>query len=525
LHSKVGIVLSPRAGLGQVFTPAALADLTLALAVEGMDPRARLLDPACGDGIFLARARAAGLSAAGVDIDPRCVELARRHSGDVRRADFLAMPAPDPLVDAVIGNPPYVRQERLSDKSAFAKLALPGRSDLALAFVARSLEMVRPGGRVSLVVSAALLDAAYGASLTRLLAAAGARVRAVVASPRERWFPDAAVNSVILLLERVAEPVPIVAARLRVPVADARVTGLGDLARVAEVRQVPPGAPLMPALRAPPVWFAAASSQGPGGALVPLSELARVRRGVTSGANQLFYLGRADTRGIEPRFLAPLLRSPRGIDRIPLDAAALPALAFVHPGPLEELPAGARAWVDAHQHLAARPSLEARRRWWSLPARPARLFLTKAYSARFVQPLASAPVIGDQRLYAVVPRRGVPVGLLAAALNGTLAALALESLGRASLGEGALEVSVGDAAALPVVDVRRLDARAVQAAFAPLLARRVGDVFAEAGRPDRLRLDRALAAPFPRLRPLVDELAPALAATVETRLARARTFA
>ena len=523
------------AELGQVFTPAAVADLALALAVEGMDPRARLFDPACGDGVFLARARAAGRSAMGIDIDPRCVELARRHSEpeNVHTADFLAIPPPETLYDAVIGNPPYIRQERLADKKAIAARiaedfpsldgrSLSGRSDLALAFVARSLRFVRPSGRVSLVVSAALLDAAYGASLAQLLAAAGARVRAVVASPRERWFPDAAVNSVILVLERISEPVPVVAARLRVPVASVGLsTGLRDLARVADVREVAPGAPLMPALRAPAVWFAAAAS----GALVPLAELARVRRGVTSGANELFYLPRGDTRGIDPRLLAPLLRSPRGIDRIPLEAETLPTLAFVHPGPREELSGAARAWVDAHEHLASRPSLAARPRWWSLPARPARLFLTKAYSARFVQPLASAPVIGDQRLYAVTPRRGVNLALLAAALNGTLAALALESLGRASLGEGALEVSVGDAAALPVLDVRRLDERLVKSAFAPLCRRRLGDVFAEAARPDRRRLDEVLAAAFPRLLPLVPELAPALAATVETRLARARTFA
>jgi len=109
-------------------------------------------------------------------------------------------------------------------------------------------------------------------------------------------------------------------------------------------------------------------------------------------------------------------------------------------------------------------------------------------------------------------------------IPGTLT-LALESLGRASLGEGALEVSVGDAAALPVLDVRRLDERLVKSAFAPLCHRRLGDVFAEAARPDRRRLDEVLAAAFPRLLPLVPELAPALAATVETRLARARTFA
>jgi adenine-specific DNA-methyltransferase len=525
--------------LGKVYTPPAIADLTLALALEGLPPDARVLDPACGDGVFLARARAAGyLGARGIEIDPEAAAAARAH-GPVEHGDFLEVAPPArllDLLDAVVGNPPYVRQERLGERKAriqrrmaldYPELPerwLGGRSDLALAFLARALRFVRPGGRVGFVVSAALLDAGYGAALEALLRGR-ARVRVVVASPRERWFRGAAVNAVVLVLEKELEqgrrPEPARVARLRVPVAEAHPAGIDDLARFAEVRRVPAGAPLAPLLRAPAVWFEAAASA----ALVPLGELAEVSRGVTSGANGFFYLSREQARGIEPRFLAPLLRSPRQISRIGLDARRLPTLAFVCDLAAAELAAhpGARRHVERHAAVAARPTLAARARWWALPARPARLFLTKAYAARFAQPLATRPVIGDQRLYAVAPRRGVSLPLLAAALNGTLCALALESLGRASLGEGALELAVADAARLPVLDVRRIPAAAVLAAFRPLARRAIGDVFAEAGRPDRRALDDALAAAFPELAALGPRLAPALAELVTDRLDRAST--
>src|SRR5262249_12658225 len=212
--------------------------------------------------------------------------------------------------------------------------------------------------------------------------------------------------------------------------------------------------------------------------------------------------------GLEPAALRPLLRSPRAAPRIAVTAAALPSVAFV----ADRLSPAAQAYVAAHRALADRPTLAARDRWWQLPAAPARLFLTKAYHGRFVQPLADEPVVPDQRFYAVEPRRGVAFEVLAAVLNGTLSALAIEALRRASRGGGALELSVGDAARLPVLDPRGLDVGAVLAAFRPLALRPARDATLEAQAPDRRALDLALARTVPSLRPLVALLAPALAA-------------
>src|SRR5262249_41646695 len=239
----------------------------------------------------------------------------------------------------------------------------------------------------------------------------------------------------------------------------------------------------------------------------------------TSGANSFFYLTRAAAAraGLESSLLRPLLRSPRAAPRIAVAARQLPAVAFV----ATELSPAARAYVSAHRSLASRPPLAARDPWWARAAGPARLFLTKAYHGRYIQPLADEPVVPDQRFYAVEPRRGVPLDLLAAVLNGTLTALALEALGRASLGEGALEVSVGDAARLPVLDPRRVEASAVRAAFAPLALRPTRDAAAEAEAPERRAPAAALARAVPALRPLVPLLGSALAAASEERRARA----
>jgi len=499
-----------RAERGQVFTPAPVADLVLSLATEGLPRGARLLDPACGDGVFLARARTRGYRVVGVEIDGALATAARAH-GEVRRGDFFDIEPPGDY-DAVVGNPPYVRQERLgaAKRRVASLVGAPLRADLALAFVLRALRFVRPGGRVVFVLSSAVLDADYAAALRGL-----GRVTHVVASPRERWFSDAAVHGIILVLERGGEPGPTACARLHVPVAEAaaRVRSAEDLARVAEVRWAAPGEAWGPLLRAPDVWLALR----PRAPTVMLGELAEVRRGATSGANGFFYVPRSSS--IEARFLLPLLKTPKEGRAIRVAAAALPLRAFICPLDAEALRAfpGARAHVRAHARLATRPTLRARPRWWSLDVRPARLFLTKAYFARFVQHLATAPVVADQRFYSLAPRRGVRLDTLAAVLNGSFTALALESLGRASMGEGALEWSVGDAEKLPVLDPRRLDAAAVGRAFRAVASSPAADVFAADAA--RAALDAALLGP---LAGQAEAIRDGLRAAVSERLARSR---
>ena len=535
--------MSSRRVLGQWFTPAPVADLAIGLA--GAAAPARVLDPTCGDGRFLARVAGAAPRAAlvGVELDGAAAAAARARVPAARivEGDVLdgALGAEGGF-DLVVGNPPWVRPDRLppaqrarmiaalrADAAGIAREdvdALARRADLAAACVLRAIRLARPGGRVALVLSTALLDAAYARPLWRAVRARAA-VRLLAWAPGERWFADAAVNAMIAVLEvGAAGDAPVRVARLRVPTAAAIGRPIDD---VADVRVVPGGSDDAPlawaaALRAPPAWFAVEAAAG--AALVPLADLAEIRRGTTSGANEVFYLPRpvAARAGIEADVLAPLVHSPRDGAELPIaiDPEATPLYALViPPGGLEARPAAAR-WIARHRAAAARPSQQARDPWWALPVRPARLFLTKAYGPRFVQRLAPRPVVADQRVYAIEPRPGVGLELLAAALNATWTSLALEGLGRASMGHGAVEWTVADAARLPVLDVRRADsgaARAIAGALAALAARPVRHVTVEATLPDRAALDRAVAAVAPDLAALLADAHAALCASVALR--------
>jgi fido (protein-threonine AMPylation protein) len=74
--------------------------------------------------------------------------------------------------DAVIGNPPYVRQESLSvfkDYLAQRYEAYDGVADLYAYFMEKSVKLLREGGRFSFIVSSSFLRTTYGEALRRTL--------------------------------------------------------------------------------------------------------------------------------------------------------------------------------------------------------------------------------------------------------------------------------------------------------------------------------------------------------------------
>ena len=537
-------VAAERRVLGQFFTPPPVARLALA-ALGPLPPHARVLDPMCGDGAFLAAAHAAGATQlTGIDIDPEMAALAARVPGArITAADALCSGLPHQLgtFDLVIGNPPYIRAGQVDAQLRRARAAaiaedwpeLPRdlvdtvarHADLAATCLLRALRFVRPGGRLALVVSTALLDAdgagALWTAFERL-----AEVRALVIAPAERWFPDAAVNPMLLLAERRGSRSPSAPRLLRLrstTEAAARTLGLDELALHCDERRSPDAAHWGATLRAPAAWFQWRDAAGD--ALVPLRELADVRRGLTTGANHVFYVRRdkAKAERLEKKFLAPVVRSPFNGAPAPIaispDESPLVAIALPPDAKLSKAPRIA-AHLAAHEAAALATSAGRRDPWWSLPANPARLFLAKAYGPRFVQRLADVPMLADQRVYALTPKPGVDLAALAAVLNALPTAVALESLGRGSMGYGAVEWTVHDALELPVLDVRRATA-AQRARLADSLAtfarRPIEHVRLERDRADRAALDAAVIGLAPRSASLVPALWDALLASVALR--------
>ncbi len=182
---------SRRKRLGAWYTPHPLVDEITRRAIPDEIADGRVLtvvDPACGDGRFLAAAarRITSLGGrprlVGVDIDPAAVERARRAlspwSATIVRADALMLAWPGLLgdggADVAVGNPPFLSQ--LSSATARGGSSVWGGgpyADAAVEFLALAARMVRAGGRIGLVLPQSVIASRDAAAVRRDVATAG----------------------------------------------------------------------------------------------------------------------------------------------------------------------------------------------------------------------------------------------------------------------------------------------------------------------------------------------------------------
>jgi|GEM_PF-1286426 len=220
---------------GQHYTPPDVARLLAAFAVRSAADL--VFDPSCGDGRLLAEAmiskkgfnaqskRTVNDEVFGLDRSHSAVELAAKTGAQVAVADFFDVEPRATLndlvlphsFDAIIGNPPYIRQEvigtrdkrrieaRLAkDREASPEVFWPrwsGRSDIYVYFFAHAACFLKEGGRLVFLTASSWLDAGYGAALREFLLN-NFRVVAIIESAAESFFADASINTSITVLER-----------------------------------------------------------------------------------------------------------------------------------------------------------------------------------------------------------------------------------------------------------------------------------------------------------------------------------
>jgi hypothetical protein len=110
----------------------------------------------------------------------------------------------NPEFDAVVGNPPYVRQEGLGADKPFLKeqyLAYHGVADLYVYFVERGLISLQQRGQFGFIVSNKFMRANYGGSLRQLLTTRS-HLRQIIDFGELPVFPEAATFPSILLFEK-----------------------------------------------------------------------------------------------------------------------------------------------------------------------------------------------------------------------------------------------------------------------------------------------------------------------------------
>lgn len=102
---------------------------------------------------------------------------------------------------AVIGNPPYVRQEWISADKPFLQRhykAYDGVADLYVYFYELGLKLLKPGGRLGFIVTNKWMKAGYGEPLRRLFGESAWVESVVDLGHNKEVFPDADVFPCIL---------------------------------------------------------------------------------------------------------------------------------------------------------------------------------------------------------------------------------------------------------------------------------------------------------------------------------------
>jgi SAM-dependent methyltransferase len=205
--------------------------------------RLRVLDPACGDGRFLAaaarRLRAAGAEVElhGMDIDGDSVAAARRTLADVGgvawridQGDALASHWDGARFDVVVGNPPYLSQ--LAAPTTRGRASPHGGgpyADAAVEFLALAGRLMRPGsGRIGLVLPQSVL-ASRDAAAVRAELDRRARMTWSWWSRRRVFDAQVHVCALAFAARPTVEPGPTTASWSHVVVDALRVPPLGAL--------------------------------------------------------------------------------------------------------------------------------------------------------------------------------------------------------------------------------------------------------------------------------------------------------
>ncbi|MDI6802884.1 MAG: Eco57I restriction-modification methylase domain-containing protein [Bacteroidota bacterium] len=195
-------------------------------------------------------------------------------------------------------------------------------------------------------------------------------------------------------------------------------------------------------LRAPDIFFTILEKGK--GKLVRLGDIAEVRRGFTTGANEFFYLDDAKIAEwqIEKEFLKPVIKSPRECKSILIDPKQLKYKIFMCHEEKKELK-GTKAlkyieWGE-EQGFNERPSCSGRQRWYDLGKQDQHHFVMLRFrDKRNWTPVLPVKIyVGDIMFVGkVLDENDLEINL--ALLNSTLHIFSTELFGRVNLGDGLL---------------------------------------------------------------------------------------
>lgn len=365
---------------GAFYTPAAIADFLASWAIRGWDDR--VLEPSCGDGVFLtasaARVRRRDKKNStghlvGVELEPQEAEKAQRlvPDAEIRVGSFFDISTADlgPM-DAVIGNPPYIRyhqwlgSNRSSGVARAAELGvdLSNLSSSWAPFVVHASSFLRPAGRLALVLPAELLHTDYARPVREFLL--GRFTSVVVVAFDRPVFSDAQVDAVLLLASsddvsglrviRVRDEQALVGIDLQGPRSGRGGNGVSHHRWSAAIDS--DAAALYAGLVA-------------SGRYQRLGDIASVDIGFVSGANSYFVLGASDASaiGLPQQALIPTVERPSDLGGLVVRPDETRLLFLPDEDTVEDPIVRGYLEEGVRQGIDVRYKPRHRRRWYRVP--------------------------------------------------------------------------------------------------------------------------------------------------------------
>src|SRR3989344_4551228 len=210
---------------GGYYTPLDLAEF-LVNWVKEIKPK-NILEPSCGDGIFFDAIKKVGglnkINILGIEFNEEEAVKARKKlkkdfsNAVIKNTDFLdwslkQLKNEEKNFDAIVGNPPFIRYQYLpkvfqeKSEEVFKILDLPftKHTNAWVPFILSSMALLRPGGRLAMVIPAEIMHVLHAQPLRAYLGRECKRI--VIVDPQELWFDDTLQGTVLLLAEKLSSP-------------------------------------------------------------------------------------------------------------------------------------------------------------------------------------------------------------------------------------------------------------------------------------------------------------------------------
>ncbi|MEW6238073.1 MAG: DNA methyltransferase [Candidatus Omnitrophota bacterium] len=473
--------------------------------------------------------------------------------------------------DIVIGNPPYVRQEKISDPAMTRESATPenrkaykekliqsvysmyprffgyddkrnkpkhkldAKSDLYIYFYFHGLNLLNANGSFCFITSNSWLDVGYGKDLQEFLLK-NCQVKLIIDNQAKRSFKEADVNTVISLFssphddsesnqshlarfvmfklpfEQILSPVifqEVEETKERIVKPEYRVCLIPQKILLEEgygVVEDEDGETSLNTsaysgnkwggkyLRAPDIYWTILEKGK--GKLVRLGDVAEVRFGIKTGANEFFYLDaeKIEEWGIEEEFLKPVIVSPRECLSIEVKCNELKYQAFVcHKDKYKLKGTNALKYIQwgENNEFHIRPSCNSRKIWYEFPEKKwAKVLWPMIHNNRQNVFWNPNNIAVDHNLFEIY---GFDDDILWGSLSWTGQLIFRELFGRSNLGQGALKTEGIDIKKLYTLRLRDISIiSSFQSVRKKLSNRPINNVAVESNLEDRRDLDNIL---------------------------------